>query len=161
MGPVARMRTPAESREVQLYGVRFRYRVDGDESGGTVAVVEVEIPPRTLVKPHEHSREDEYTLVLEGTVGARIGDDTADLGPGSSLVKPRNVPHALWNAGSGSARIVEILAPAGFEQYFMELAPVLARKGDTASYDALGERYGIRIIDDWVPLLEERYGVKL
>ena len=161
MSPLARIRGPSEAREAMLYGVRFRYRVDGEESGGAVAVVEVEIPPRTLVKPHQHTREDEYTVVLEGVVGARLGDEVANLPAGSSLVKPRGIPHAIWNAGDEPARIVEILAPAGFERYFLEMGPILQRHGDTAAFYELAERYGIRILDEWIPEIEERYGVKL
>jgi quercetin dioxygenase-like cupin family protein len=161
VSPLARIRPAAEDREITLYGVRFRHRVDGDESGGSLAVVEVEIPARTLVKPHEHSREDEYTIVLEGTIGVRLGDDTAALGAGGSLVKPRGIPHAIWNPADAPARIVEIVSPAGFERYFEEMAPVLQRKGDTTAFYGLAERYGVRIVDEWIPELEERYGVKL
>jgi hypothetical protein len=35
-----------------LFGVRF-------DSGGSLTVLEVEIPAKTLVKPHNHPREDE------------------------------------------------------------------------------------------------------
>ena len=57
---------------VMLFGVRFGYKVVSGDSGGRLAVLEVEIPPRTLVKPHSHAREDEFSLVLEGTVGVRV-----------------------------------------------------------------------------------------
>ena len=161
MSPLARIRRGEDARDVTLYGVHFRFRVDGDDSGGSLAVVEVEIPPKTLVKPHEHSREDEYTVVLSGSIGLRLGDEHSTLGPGTSLVKPRGVPHALWNASDEPATILEILSPAGFERYFEEVAPVLRLKGDTAAFYGLAERYGVRIVDDWIPELEAAYGVKL
>ena len=161
MSPLARMRSAGDERQVSLYGVRFRYRVDSDESGGSVAVIEVEIPPLTLVKPHEHTREDEFTLVLEGKVGARLGDEVSQLGAGATLIKPRGIPHALWNPTRSVARIVEILTPAGFERYFEELAPVLAMQGNSKAYYELSERYGVRILDEWIPELEEKHGVKL
>ena len=81
--------TPGEGKTVMLFGVRFSYKVETADSGGTLAVMEVEIPPRTLVKPHNHTREDEFSLVLEGTVGVRVGDQELAAGPGSYLVKPR------------------------------------------------------------------------
>ena len=94
------------------------------DSGGRLAVLEVEIPPRTLVKPHSHAREDEFSLVLSGTVGVRTGDRVSEAGPGAYLVKPRGVPHAMWNAGSTPATVAEILSPAGLGEYFEKLAPI-------------------------------------
>ena len=55
-----------------LFGVWFSYKVEAADSGGTLAVMEVEIPPRTLVKPHNHTREDEFSLVLERTHGVKL-----------------------------------------------------------------------------------------
>ena len=152
---------PGEGKTVMLFGVRFSYKVETAHSGGTLAVMEVEIPPRTLVKPHNHTREDEFSLVLEGTVGVRVGDRELTAGPGSYLVKPRHTPHAMWNATSASARVVEILAPAGLEAYFEELAPILSEHRPASEYYQLADRYGIAIQDDWIEELERIHGVKL
>jgi quercetin dioxygenase-like cupin family protein len=95
---------PGEGRTIVLFGVRFSYKVVSADSGGRLAVLEVEIPPATLVKPHNHSREDEFSLVLSGTVGARVGDRVLEAGPGSYLVKPRGIPHAMWNTASTPRR---------------------------------------------------------
>lgn len=62
-----------EGKTVMLFGVRFGYKVVSGDSGGRLAVLEVEIPPTALVKPHSHAREDEFSLVLSGTVGVRTG----------------------------------------------------------------------------------------
>ncbi len=70
---------PAGSgRSVTLFGVRFGYKVEGGDSDGSIAVLETEIAPRALVKPHMHTREDETSLVVAGTVGARIGDEVLE-----------------------------------------------------------------------------------
>ncbi len=53
---------------VKLFGVRFTYKVVSDDCGGTLAVMEVDIPAGILVKPHSHAREDEFSLVQSGTV---------------------------------------------------------------------------------------------
>ncbi len=156
--------TSSERRTLELYDVRFHYGVEGGDSGGRIAMIEVVIPPRTLVKPHQHSKEDEFTLVLEGTIGARLGEQTREEIPaGSFLVKPRDVPHALWNASEERARIVEVVTPAGLERYFEEVAPVLQQSGPdaTARFYELAETYGVSIEDDWVDDLERRHGVML
>jgi quercetin dioxygenase-like cupin family protein len=152
---------PGEGKTVMLFGVRFHYKVETADSGGTLAVMEVEIPPRTLVKPHNHTREDEFSLVLEGTVGVRVGDRELTAGPGSYLVKPRHTPHAMWNAASTPARVAEILAPAGLEGYFEALAPILSEHRTPPEYYQLAEDYGITIQDDWIEELERTHGVKL
>ncbi|MBA2571165.1 MAG: cupin domain-containing protein [Chloroflexi bacterium] len=98
---------PDEGRRVSLFEVAFRYRMESSQTDGALAMLEVVIPPGTLVKPHRHSRENEYTLVLEGTVGVRMGDRETEVGAGSCLVKPRDVPHAMWNASDIAARVAE------------------------------------------------------
>ncbi len=159
----ARRVEPGAGESVSLYGVRFTYKVLAEDSGGALSVVESEIRPRTLVKPHMHSREDEFTVVIAGRIGVRLGDDEFEAGPGTYLVKPRGVPHAIWNRGTEPATIVEILSPAGFERYFSEVAPILREHGPewTARFQELAERYGITVLDDWTDELSERHGVTL
>jgi quercetin dioxygenase-like cupin family protein len=152
---------PGGGKTVMLFGVRFSYKVEAAHSGGTLAVLEVEIPPRTLIKPHNHTREDEFSLALEGTVGVRVGDRELTAGPGSYLVKPRRTPHAMWNATGSPARVVEILAPAGLEAYFEELAPILSEHRTAPEYYQLAEGYGLTVQDDWIEELERTHGVKL
>jgi quercetin dioxygenase-like cupin family protein len=152
---------PDEGKTIMLFAVRFDYKVTSADSGGDLAVLEVTIPPRTLVKPHNHSREDEYTVVLDGTVMARVGDQVVEAGAGASLVKPRGTPHAMWNTGPDPVRVLEMLSPGGLEDYFEELAPVLRDKAPPATYDALAERYGLTIQNDWIEEIERTYGVKL
>jgi hypothetical protein len=100
-------------------------------------------------------------VVQAGTVGARVGDRVVEGAAGASLVKPRGIPHAMWNAGAEPARVLQVLSPAGLEDYFEELAPVLRDKAPPATYDALAERYGLTIQNDWIEELERTYGVKL
>jgi quercetin dioxygenase-like cupin family protein len=159
--PTARLVPPGEGRRVLLFAVQFDYKVTSADSGGALAALEVTIPPRTLVKPHNHSREDEYTVVLDGTVGARVGDRVVEAAAGASMAKPRGIPHAMWNAGPEPARVLEVLSPGGLEEYFEELAPALRAKIPPAEYDALAARYGLTIVNEWIEELERTYGVKM
>ncbi len=155
---------PDAARRISLYDVSFTYGIGADETDGALSMIEVTVPPRTLIKPHMHSREDEATLVLEGTVGARLGDETVDEIPtGSWIVKPRSVPHAMWNVGEQPARVLEVVVPGGLERYFAEIAPILKQKGPewTERYNATAEAYGLDILDDWTNELKERYGITL
>jgi quercetin dioxygenase-like cupin family protein len=159
--PAAKLVEPGQGKTIMLFAVRFDYKVTSADSGGALAALEVTIPPRTLVKPHNHSREDEFTVVLAGTVGARVGDRVVEAGAGASMVKPRGTPHAMWNLGPEPARVLEVVSPGGLEDYFEELAPVLRAKAPPSEYDALAERYGLTIQNDWIEELERTYKVKL
>ena len=149
------------SRSVSLGGLDVVFRVSGEETGGVLAVVEHPIEPGVLVPPHVHEREDELTYVVEGEIGARVGEEELpSLGAGQYLWKPRGVPHAFWNASGAPARILDVIIPAGFERFFLELGDLIERGADDREIDEAGRRYGHTIVPDWIPALEERYGVR-
>src|SRR6266496_4291032 len=112
------------------------------------------IPPRHLAAPwHRHSREDEYSYVLEGRLGAQLGDDVVYAEAGDLAFKPRERWHTFWNASDGPCRILEIISPAGFEHYFDELA---AGAGSQEEYQA---RYGTQVDLDRTRRLCEQHGL--
>ena len=93
-----------------------------EETGGGFSLVEHPMPPRHLAAPlHKHSREDEYSYVVEGRMGAILGDDVVYAEVGDLVFKPRDQWHTFWNAGDEPCRILEIIAPGGFEHFFDEL----------------------------------------
>ena len=155
---------PDEAHHIKLYDVVFDYGIGANESGGAVSMLEVSIPPKTLIKPHAHTREDEFSLILSGPIGVRQGERTIeDVPTGSWLVKPRGIPHAMWNVSDSPARVLEVVIPGGLERYFEQIAPVLMEHGPewTKRYDALAEEFGLTILGDWSDELSARYGVTL
>ena len=147
MATVTQLKVRAEEGErADFPRLGNRYVFCGDSCEGRFALIEHTIPPRALAAPmHTHEREDEYSFVLAGRLGARIGDEVVEAGRGELVVKPRGVPHAFWNPGDEETRVLEIISPAGFEQYFADLAPELARPGEP-DLQALAEiraRYGL------------------
>ena len=150
-------------RSLQLGGVGVVFKLDAADTGGAFSVFEHPIAPGILVFPHVHTREDEYSYVVEGTVGARVGDEVFEASAGSCLVKPRGIPHTLWNSTSSTARVLAIVSPGGFERYFEELAAIFAAgvPPDMHAVAALVEGYGLKPQLDWVPQLEQAHGVTL
>lgn len=146
-----------------LGSIGVRFMIDGDEAGGGFSLVEHPMGPRTLAAPlHRHNREDEYSYVLEGRMGALLGDEVLEAGPGDLVFKPRDQWHTFWNAGEEPARILEIISPAGFERFFAELDAM----GDAgaAEPEALGElaaRYELEIEPDSIPGLLERFDLRI
>jgi quercetin dioxygenase-like cupin family protein len=140
-----------------------RYLVGGDATNGRFAVIEHDIPPRALAAPmHTHRHEDEYSFVLEGRVGVRIGEEEAVAGPGELVVKPRGIPHAFWNAGAEPARLLELISPAGFERYFEEMAPHLSGEGppDFEQVSRIQAKYGLTMDRESIGSLSERHGLR-
>ncbi|HLF05081.1 MAG TPA: cupin domain-containing protein [Dehalococcoidia bacterium] len=158
------MVTQGEGRLVHLGGIGVHYKIPSAQTGATFSIVEHPVEPGTLVPPHVHTREDELSFVVEGEFGVRIGERVFTATPGCYVVKPRNIPHTFWNAGKKRARLVEIIFPAGFEQYFAEMAQLFPANGgppDFGEVAELGGRYGLSFYMDWVPELEKQYKVKL
>ena len=154
-----------EGESVSLRGVGVDFKVPAELTGGAFSIVEHPLDPGRLIPPHVHYTEDEYSYVLSGEIGVRIGDCDYVAGPGSYVFKPRNVPHTFWNAGPEPARLIEIISPAGFENFFAALGALVAscppeeppkRRAELArEYD----HYFVH--PEWVPELKEKYGLKL
>jgi len=151
--------TDGESVTLQTIGVRFM--IPGADSDGRFSLVEHPMPPRGLAAPlHRHNREDEYSFVLEGRMGALLGDDVVEAGPGDLVYKPRGQWHTFWTAGDEPAWILEIISPAGFERFFKELADMGGvANASPEELTALNERYAQDMEPDSVEELTERFGL--
>jgi mannose-6-phosphate isomerase-like protein (cupin superfamily) len=155
--------SPNDGAEGFLGSIGVRFMIDGAEAGERFSLVEHPMSPRALAAPlHLHTREDEYSFVLEGRMGALLGDEVVEAGPGDLVFKPRNQWHTFWNAGDEPCRILEIIAPAGFENFFRELSDMGgAINADPDELTALGERYGHYFKVESVPELLERFGLRI
>ena len=154
---------PNEGEAVRLLALGVRFMIDGEKTDGAFSLVEHPLPSRALGAPlHTHRNEDEYSYVLEGRVGLQLGEDVLEAGPGELVFKPRGIPHAFWNAGNEPARLLELISPAGFENYFRELAPLLAAPDrDEAAIGEVVARYDLDIDFGTIPVLAERHGLQL
>src|SRR2546423_15142387 len=152
---------PRDGKLGQLGGIGVRFMVDGAESGGGCSPREPPMGPRALAAPmHRHSREDEYSFVLEGRVGADLGGEIVYGEVGDLIFKPRGQWHTFWNAGDVPARILEIISPAGFEKFF-EKVTELAGRGelDPATLVSLAAEYGTEVDLSTVPGLVAAHGL--
>src|SRR3954452_6240908 len=110
---------PQDGKAGDLGSIGVRFLLWAHESGGPVSIVEHPMPPGALAAPlHRHSREDEYSYVIEGRMGALLGDEVVHAEAGDFVFKPRGQWHTFWNAGDGPCRILEVIAPGGFEGFF-------------------------------------------
>jgi mannose-6-phosphate isomerase-like protein (cupin superfamily) len=153
---------PHDGKAGFLGSIGVRFMIDGHETDGGFSLVEHPMSARALAAPlHRHNREDEYSYVLEGQVGALLGDDVLVGGPGDLIFKPRGEWHTFWNAGDEPARLLEIIAPAGFERFFDELVDLGGvAQADPEVMAELCARYELDMDPGSVPELVERFDLR-
>jgi mannose-6-phosphate isomerase-like protein (cupin superfamily) len=146
-----------------LGSIGVRWMIDGDHPEQRFSLVEHPMSPRALAAPlHKHTREDEYSYVLQGRMGALLGDDVVEAGLGDLVFKPRNQWHTFWNAGEEPCRILEIISPAGFELFFRELDALGgATNAPPEALAALCQRHALEMQPDSVPGLLQRFGLRI
>lgn len=154
---------PQDGVAGSLGSIGVRFMIPGLDTGEAFSLVEHPMAPRALAAPlHRHSREDEYSFVLEGRMGALLGDEVLEAGPGDLVYKPRDQWHTFWNAGDEPCRILEIISPAGFERFFAELLDWEGTpEDDPERFASTCERYGLEMDMDSIPELIRRFGVRL
>lgn len=150
---------PDEGEAVDLGSLGARFLLEAATSGMRVAVVEHWIPARTLAAPlHRHSREDEYSLVLKGRMGAQLGKRVVEAGPGDFVYKLRGEWHTFWSIGDEECRLLELITPAGFEAMFKEMAAdPEAMVGEAAA--AMDAKYGLEVDYDSIERLCAEHGL--
>lgn len=139
-------------------GCRDRFLVDSKEWGPGFALVEYLLAPRSLGAPmHLHTREDEFSFVLDGRVWVQLGSEEHVAELGDLVFKPRGEWHTFWNASDRPARVLEIIAPGGLEEMYrlvdtaaenVDLEPLIAPYGCEADMNAtipIVERYGLTL----------------
>lgn len=161
MSAIARL--PGEGKSVTLgpNGMGVVFKLYAEDTRGLFSLVEHPIPPGIMTPPHLHHNEDEYSYVLEGEVAFQLGDEVTYAKPGTLIAKPRGIWHAFWNESSSPARILEIIAPGGFEHYFEEMVELFANSQAQAEETRLrlAEKYHIDY--DWsrVQELAHKHGL--
>jgi hypothetical protein len=80
------------------------------------------------------------------------------------VFKPRGIPHAFWNAGDTTARLLEVITPAGFERYFEEMAALFAEANgglpDPERAAVLLAKYSLQLDFGTVPQLIQAHGLR-
>jgi len=145
-----------------LGSIGVRFMLDGEEAGDRFAVVEHPMSSHALAAPlHRHTREDEYSYIVEGRVGALLGEEVVIGGPGDLIFKPRNQWHTFWNAGGEPARLLEIISPAGFERFFDELVDLGGvTQAEPQVLADLCTRYELEMDPRSVPELIQRFDLQ-
>ena len=140
---------PGTTREIKVGEVTIRFMVEGEQSAGSVAVFEFDVPAGARVPvAHSHDGYDETIYGLEGVLTWTIEGTPTNVGPGEALVIPRGAVHHFENTGDVDARALAIVTPGILgPEFFREVAAILdAADGgppDLAAMAAVMRRHGL------------------
>ena len=106
---------------LRVFGNPFLLKVSGADSHGGVALLTASFAPGTGAKDHSHRGHDEIFYVLDGEFRFRVGDQHIEGGAGDLCFAPRDAAHGFQNIGEAPGRLLGIIAPAGYEQHFVDI----------------------------------------
>jgi len=135
--------------EINVDELTIRFLIEAEQSGGSVAVFEFDVPAGAKVAAgHSHDGYEETIYGLEGVLTWTIEGTPIDVGPGEALCIPRGAVHQFDNAGDVDAKALAVVTPGILgPDYFREVAAILdAATGGPPDFAALGEvmrRHGL------------------
>jgi quercetin dioxygenase-like cupin family protein len=150
-GVVARQ---SEGRIMWVLGDLYTVKLSSEQTGGSLAVLEIAMQPRSSVPFHRHRHEDETFFVKEGLYSFRIGETSTVVGAGGYVFAPRGIPHSFENVGQDTGMLTVAITPGGFERFFEELGesavyPFSPPPVDPKTFEriaALAPRYGLELL---------------
>ncbi|MDQ6715365.1 MAG: cupin domain-containing protein [Actinomycetota bacterium] len=144
----------------RLGGVQDRFIIDGHESGQRFALVEHRFDPRALAAPmHRHRNEDEYSIIVEGRMGAVLGGTEVFGTAGDVIFKPRDQWHTFWNAGDEPLVVLELISPAGLERLFRAFAE--EPDPDPGRLAEMAAEYGCELSFETTMPVVEKHGLRM
>jgi quercetin dioxygenase-like cupin family protein len=135
--------------EIRVGELAVRFLVEGEQSAGSVAVFEFDVPAGSKVAAaHSHDGYEETIYGLDGVLTWTVEDEPIEVGPGEALCIPRGAMHQFVNRGETDAKALAVVTPGILgPDYFREVAAILdAAAGgppDPAAIGAAMRRHGL------------------
>ena len=117
---VARPEDDSELVHIGMVGDTYTILLSGEQTAGRFCLIDMHVPPGGGPAPHRHDFEETFT-VLEGEIEVTFRGVKTTLHAGATANIPANAPHSFHNVSAQPARLLCLCAPAGNEQFFMEL----------------------------------------
>jgi len=103
---------PDAREEIRVGQLAIRFLLDGEESGGSAAAFEFDVPAGAQVAAgHSHDGYEETIYGLEGVLTWTIEGTPTDIGPGEALCIPRGAVHQFDNTHAVDAKALAIVTP--------------------------------------------------
>lgn len=139
---------PGQARVLRAFGDELTVLLDGDQTGGKLALGIAVTPPGGGPPPHYHLNEDETFIVQEGRVSFFHDNRWDDVPVGTTVFIPRTAVHTFKNIGTTPSRMLVATSPAGFEKFFARCAEEFAKAGgpDMARIITIATEHGIHFV---------------
>lgn len=143
------MTTTSTREEIRVGQLTIRFTVEGEASGGSVALFEFDVPAGARVPvAHSHDGYEETIYGLEGVLTWTVEGTMTDVGPRDALVIPRVAVHHFDNTHDADATALAIVTPGVLgPDYFRDMAAILdAAASGPPDFAAMGEvmrRHGL------------------
>ena len=135
------------SQAITVGALAVRFLVEADDSNGSVAVFECDVPARArMPAPHSHDAFEETIYGLTGVTTWTVDGEAIEIGPGEAVCIPRGMVHGFTNGGSLDAKFLAVATPGVFgPAYFRDIGDVLAAGGppDVGALAKVMHRHGL------------------
>jgi quercetin dioxygenase-like cupin family protein len=141
---------PTATREaIRIGQLTIRYLLEGEQSDGSVAIFEFEVPAGSAVPAaHSHDAYEETIYGLAGVLTWTVEGTAVDVAAGDVLHIRGGDVHRFDNAGAEDAKALAVVTPGILgPEYFREVAAVIeAAAGGPPDLAAIGtvmRRHGL------------------
>jgi len=143
-----------EGRSLHLSGDTYTFKALGEDTGGSLVLLEARVPPLGGPPPHIHHAEDEFFWLLEGELEFLTNGRTFTANAGSFVYVPKGTTHCFKNVGTQTTRMLAAFTPAGIEGMFFEVGRPATEGSSPAPPDqeeiekllAAAPRYDVEIL---------------
>ncbi|MFC4497994.1 MULTISPECIES: cupin domain-containing protein [Streptomyces] len=132
---------PGAGEQMSIFGNDFSMKLSGDDTDGSLAMIEAVFPPGGHAPPHLHRTHTEAFYVVSGRFEVLTGDELIEAGPGAFCYAPRGVPHAFRNIGDTPGTLLSVINPAGYENHFREIDAIAPGQADPEVLKEIFDRY--------------------
>ncbi|HLL97290.1 MAG TPA: cupin domain-containing protein [Spirosoma sp.] len=140
-------------------GTLVNVLIDGQQTNGRYAQVELTLRPGSEPPVHTHTREDEAFYLLEGSIRFTIGEHVYTAKAGDYVLLPKGIPHS-FQILTETAKSVMTISPAGFEDFFRH--PMVAKPAPTLALPPAPQGPPpAEAIQAMVQLLDQEFGVRM
>lgn len=143
---------PGEGRAIWQLGNQFTVKAAGEHTDGRYSILE-QVCTGAPPPMHVHDGEEEAFYLTAGSLDLYVGDEVHKVEAGAFCLIPRGMAHSFVSTSPEPARMLVLVSPAGFEQFFAEVEERFPEAGGMPSPEQVGPvlgelaaQYGLQIV---------------
>ncbi len=148
-----------DGEAIWAVGSLFMVKLAVEESGGPLSVMQVVSLPGGATPLHVHHAEAEAFYLLEGEMTYQAAEKVFELGAGSFVYLPKDVPHRFRVRGTTPAKFLALGTPGGVEHLYREVGvpanelvlPASPTPEEFRRWPAAAPKYGLELLGPPIP----------